>query len=314
MYKMDAGCDRIAESLSDRRGKDIVEIVEIQEMPVELPPQLEESKEVEEKSPRADRNLPLIFVGGVPRSGTTLMRAMLDAHPSVRCGEETHIIPRLIFSRHQWTGSKKERDRLASAGLTDDIIDSAVSSFILEIITKHGKPAQRMCNKDPLLLRFAGYMKSLFPKGKFILMIRDGRAVIHSIISRKVTISGFDLTDFRDCMSRWNDMIEHMYAECTEIGPQSCLPVYYEQLVLHPESTMRMILKFLDLPWDDAVLHHEKFVGGEITLSKMEKSTDQVVKPVNLEALTSWVGQIPDDVVAEMDQIAPMLRTLGILF
>jgi len=31
-----------------------------------------------------DRNMPLIFIGGVPRSGTTLMRAMLDAHPDVR--------------------------------------------------------------------------------------------------------------------------------------------------------------------------------------------------------------------------------------
>ena len=31
-----------------------------------------------------DRYMPLIFIGGVPRSGTTLMRAMLDAHPDVR--------------------------------------------------------------------------------------------------------------------------------------------------------------------------------------------------------------------------------------
>ena len=46
------------------------------------------------KSVSYDRNLPLIFIGGVPRSGTTLMRAMLDAHPDVRCGEETRVIPR----------------------------------------------------------------------------------------------------------------------------------------------------------------------------------------------------------------------------
>ena len=34
-------------------------------------------------------SLPIVFIGGSPRSGTTLMRVMLDAHPSVRCGEET---------------------------------------------------------------------------------------------------------------------------------------------------------------------------------------------------------------------------------
>ena len=39
---------------------------------------------------------PLVFIGGHPRSGTTLMRAMLDAHVKVRCGEESRIIPRIV--------------------------------------------------------------------------------------------------------------------------------------------------------------------------------------------------------------------------
>ena len=40
-------------------------------------------------------------------------------------------------------------------------------------------------------------------------------------------------------------------------------------------------------------------------------STDQVNKPVNTDALTKWVGQIPDDVLRDMATIAPMLERLG---
>jgi len=257
------------------------------------------------------RKMPLIFVGGVPRSGTTLMRAMLDAHPDVRCGEETRIIPRLIYMRNQWSQSKKEAERLKQAGMTDEIIDAAVGAFITEIIVKHGKPAKHLCNKDPLVLRYSSYMKQVFPNGKFILMIRDGRATVHSIITRKVTITGFNLKSYKDCLARWSTIIEHMYAQCIEVGAQHCLPVYYEQLVLHPEKTMRQIMTFLNVTWNEAVLHHEKFIGGEISLSKVERSSDQVIKPVNLEALTSWVGKIPADVMADMDKTAPMLRKLG---
>lgn len=43
----------------------------------------------------------------------------------------------------------------------------------------------------------------------------------------------------------------------------------------------------------------------------MERSSDQVIKPVNLEALTKWVDQIPEDVVKDMADIAPMLSVLG---
>lgn len=47
------------------------------------------------------------------------------------------------------------------------------------------------------------------------------------------------------------------------------------------------------------------------SLPRIERSTDQVIKPVNLEALSKWTGHIPGDVVRDMAQIAPMLARLG---
>ncbi|KHJ97095.1 hypothetical protein OESDEN_02937 [Oesophagostomum dentatum] len=121
-------------------------------------------------------------------------------------------------------------------------------------------------------MKSAEFLSEMFPNAKYIFMIRDGRATVHSIISRKV---------------------------------------YYEQLVLHPEAQMRRILNFLDLPWNASVLHHERFIGKDISLSNVERSSDQVVKPINVDALSKWVGAMPEDVVRDMDELAPMLRQLG---
>ncbi|KAK7497477.1 hypothetical protein BaRGS_00011319 [Batillaria attramentaria] len=258
-------------------------------------------------------DMEIIFIGGMPRSGTTLMRVMLDAHPDVRCGEETRVIPRILGMRTQWERAPVEKKRLEAAGVTGEVLDSAVRAFILEIVAKHGEAAPRLCNKDPFTLKSAIYLSQQFPRSKFILMIRDGRAVVHSIITRKVTISGFDLKSYRACLQKWNVAMETMYSQCLRVGSDRCMPVYYEQLALHPREWMLKIVKFLDLPWNETVLHHEDYIGekGGISLSRVEKSTDQVIKPVNIEALSKWVGQIPEEVVNDMHAIAPMLMTLG---
>ncbi|CAH1973196.1 unnamed protein product [Acanthoscelides obtectus] len=183
--------------------------------------------------------------------------------------------------------------------------------FNSKVIARHGEPAPRLCNKDPLTIKSGTYVLELFPNAKFIFMVRDGRATVHSIITRKVTITGFDLTNYRQCMKKWNSAVESMNNQCKELGPSKCLRVPYEQLVLHPREWMDKVLRFLDVRWDDSVLHHEDFINKGVKLSKVERSSDQVIKPVNMEALDKWVGHIPEDVVRDMADLAPMLSVLG---
>jgi protein-tyrosine sulfotransferase len=73
---------------------------------------------------------------------------MLDAHPAVRCGEETRVVPRILGLKLGWAAEK----------------DRAVTAFLLQIIAGHGEPAPLLCNKDPFTLKSAKYLAHLFPK------------------------------------------------------------------------------------------------------------------------------------------------------
>lgn len=69
--------------------------------------------------------------------------------------------------------------------------------------------------------------------------------------------------------------------------------------MLHPRCSLKLILNFLGITWSDAVLHYEDLIGkpGGVSLFKIEQSTVQVIKPVNLEALIKKTGHIPADMM-----------------
>lgn len=113
---------------------------------------------------RYNQHTPVVFVGGFPRSGTTLMRAMLDAHPDIRCGEETRVIPRMLALRQTWARHSIEGHALEDEGISQETLDAATTAFILQIIARHGEPAPLLCNKDPFTLKSAVYLSHLFTK------------------------------------------------------------------------------------------------------------------------------------------------------
>ena len=51
--------------------------------------------------------------------------------------------------------------------------------------------------------------------------------------------------------------------------------------------------------------------NNQVRVSNVERSSDQIIKPINVDALTSWVGFYEDDLLDDMDSIAPMLSKLG---
>ena len=153
------------------------------------------------------------------------------------------------------------------AGLSDETLDQATRAFVAEIIINHGAPAKYLCNKDPLVLNYMQDIIRLFPKVRFILLVRDGRAVAYSIVTRNITISGVDSKNFLSAALFWNKVVERMLRDCKTI-PSMCMYVFYEDLVTQPKQWMSRILDFLEISWHDDVLRHHELINLEVSLSK----------------------------------------------
>lgn len=107
------------------------------------------------------------------------MRILLDIHPLVRCGPEPIVTRELLrYRRHLETMS----DLLSQSGITENVLDDASAAFIATVIQEMGPKAPRLCHKDPSSFIYLEELADMFPKAKFIHMIRDGRAAIASTI------------------------------------------------------------------------------------------------------------------------------------
>ncbi|KAG8315933.1 peptidyl-tyrosine sulfation [Homalodisca vitripennis] len=230
-----------------------------------------------------------------------------------RCGPDTRIIPRVLQMYHQWLTDGKEHRRLLEAGVDSQVLQAAVSALCLEVLVHHGDFAPLLCNKDPLTFQYAVYLSELFPRAKFLLVVRDGRAAVHSIISRQIHVARYDLKSYQSSISQWNNATDLMLDQCQLVGPSRCRVLHYEMLVLSPRRVLDAVLRFLEVPWDENVLHHESLVGkpGGIKLSRFEYSSAEVRRAIHKDSLNRWVGRFPEEVLRDLPRLAPVLSRLG---
>ena len=255
------------------------------------------------------RNTDLVFVGGHPRSGTTLMRAILDVHPRIRCGTENIIIKYIlkILIAEMPFDVKNIVGRMAYNGVRNETFDDSMALFMYNVIVNHGPPSPRLCAKDPEILYYMSYVHKLFPNAKFVNMIRDGRAVAYSnVVNMKEAIN---VENFRKRLTNTSNNL--MNQQCLEIGSALCMQVKYEDLVTDTNKTMRAVINFLGESWNADLLRHQDFIGSEIKVIEQDWSTTKVIQPVYQDAIDCWIDKIPYLSQEEILKIAPMLHFFG---
>ena len=200
-----------------------------------------------------------IFVGGVGRSGTTLMRLMLDSHSRICCGPELKVLPGIASMYRAFVGPWREQVMNEYCNSSSDL-QGSFRTFIEGLVDNFrrasGKP--RWADKSPENVGCMVTLGEIFPEARFIHMLRDGRDVACSL----VTMNWID-----HATGRKVDYVETMTAaarhwrETVLFGREQAedpsltgrvLEVCYEELVTETAATMRQVLAFLGVEWEDA--------------------------------------------------------------
>ena len=163
---------------------------------------------------------PIIFIGGYARSGTTLIRAILDVHEDISCGPETKVVPTLLKFIADYKKKHVLMKELVKAGFSNSTVDSATSIFIYYVLENHIRHTKHLCAKDPDIVYHIEYLHRLFPEAKFVYMVRDGRAVAYSMLNRLEQEKTFH--KMRSYLSTWNTFNANVYKQCQSVGEKYC--------------------------------------------------------------------------------------------
>jgi len=244
-----------------------------------------------------------VFIGGLFKSGTSLLRAMLGQHSQIAAGLETYwfdvqwdqkrgprgetleeYIQRLeVFFEMPETSSST---LLAKSLSAEDFLDRFMAAACLQ----QGKP--RWAEKTPGNVRNNKRILAAWPEARILQIIRDPKDVLVSFLENKRVK---DVAGFADL---WMD-----YVGRTEM-PANSLTLRYEQLILEPEDAMRQVLSFVNVPWENACA---EFKGKADEFQKVKKLTgissstlERLALPLNANRMGLWVGTLSEEQLLEM--------------
>ncbi len=197
-----------------------------------------------------------IFIGGCPRSGTTLLATLLNGSPAVCTGPEAHFKFWMLANPRRWDAQVRQRllgdfrfKLWASEKMLDSIPDGAEMPEVFTAIAASRCPTGETHFADHTPENFHHYasLKKHYPQARFIHIIRDPRAVFASV---KSLVWGPNTpTQFIRWWSR-----NVLMGLAPLASDDCCTAVKFEELVAHPEQTLRRISQWLNIPYEEKML------------------------------------------------------------
>jgi hypothetical protein len=283
---------------------------------------------------------PVPFIVGVGRSGTTMLRLMLDAHPELTIPPETHFVPDLIdaiadgatpeqavqvmTAVRQWGDLHTEPDEVLERWRRLDSFEAgpALRAFYEIFPERQGK--SRYGEKTPAYVKNMLKIESVLPEARFIHVIRDGRDVALSRWKR--TLGDKDPAPASRVAETWARRIRRAQRHGRKLDHY--MELRYEDLVTDTEPNLRRICEYLELEWDPAILRYYEHaaermaemardlpaIDGKPTRPGEErmKAHAMTQKPPDPSAMYRWKEKMrPEDVVAFDAAAGDLLADLG---
>lgn len=279
---------------------------------------------------------PAPFIVGVPRSGTTLLRLMLDAHSRLAIPAETHFLPALLRGRlrglsteaflgvvigdETWAnfGLDPVRYQDTVRGLEPFTVSEALRSFYRLYAARFGK--DRWGDKTPPHRRHLASIQKLLPEAHFVHLIRDGRDVALSL--RELWWGPGD--DVEAQARFWVEEIERTRGHARRA--RNYVEVRYEELVAKPEPVLRSICDYLSLPFESGMLAYHEQAGarlgeyrrpfgppdGRPDIASFIAIHERATGPPDPSRIGRWRTELTDGERGRYEAVAgPLLRDLG---
>ncbi len=247
-----------------------------------------------------------IFVVGFPRSGTTLLEQMLDAHPDLQSMDENPFFNSLAntLRRHD---PRILEDLSVLQQYDCDELRKRYHTMVAERIAR--REGTRLIDKNPLNMQWLPMIHRLFPEAKFILALRHPCDVILSCYMQSFRSSGLAAAcstlerlahAYVETMTRW------LY-QVSILQPAVMLSRYEHLVTDFPQQAAR-IAQFLDLDDASPMLHFDQHARNKAYIGT--PSYSQVIEPVNRKGLGRW-HKYRRDLEPVLPILEPMLRHWG---
>jgi Flp pilus assembly protein TadD len=221
----------------------------------------------------------LVFVVGMPRSGSTLVEQILSHHPDMAGVGELRDLPRMVDALPARLGSTEPFPNCL-VGIQPLGVRTLAEEYLTRVRDLAG-PARRITDKMLVNFLYLGFIALLFPRARVIHCRRDPLDTCISCFMQMFRGLSFTL-DLEDLGLYYREY-ERLMAHWRTVRPLPMLEIVYEELVADVETGSRRLVEFCGLPWDERCLRFYENPRTVRTVSKL-----QVRQPVYGTSVGRW--------------------------